>query len=45
MRGEIDQESQNDTNTGSEQAWWIPLWPVAACLGVGVIIFVLSYLF
>ena len=45
MRGEINQEGQNNTNTGSEQSWWILLLPVAACLGVGVIIFVLSYLF
>lgn len=45
MREGIDEERlDNDLNIGSEQAWWRPLLPVAICLGLGAVFFLLSYL-
>jgi hypothetical protein len=35
---------ENDITRGSDKAWWIALLPVATCLGIGIVVFLLYYL-
>jgi hypothetical protein len=48
MRDEINKERkrrvENDVNTGFERARWIALLPAVTCLGIAVVVFLLSYL-